>query len=98
MRGWLRRAAGRLEAVRTVFLQNAVTAGVDVQIPTSAGSGWGGSGRGGDGGRRVVVDEIRGDADLGWAVVGAGRGGGLRWSAFVAGLAGPGDRWRRNTS
>ena len=40
VRGWLRRAAGRLEAARTVFLQNAVTAGVDVQIPPSAGSGW----------------------------------------------------------
>ena len=41
VRGWLRRAAGRLEATRTVFLQYAVTAGVDVQIPSSAGSGWG---------------------------------------------------------
>ncbi len=40
VRGWLRRAAGRLEAVRTVFLQHAVTVGVDVQIPASAGSGW----------------------------------------------------------
>ncbi len=40
VRGWLRRAAGRLEAVRTVFLQYAVAAGVDVQIPPSAGSGW----------------------------------------------------------
>ena len=41
VRGWLRRAAGRLEVARTVFLQYAVTAGVDVQIPSSAGSGWG---------------------------------------------------------
>lgn len=40
VRGWLRRAAGRLEAARTVFLQNAVIAGVDVRIPTSAGSAW----------------------------------------------------------
>ncbi len=40
VRGWLRRAAGRLDAARTFFLQNAVTAGVDVQIPPSAGSGW----------------------------------------------------------
>lgn len=41
VRGWLRRAAGRLEAARTVFLQHAVTVGVDVQIPASAGSAWG---------------------------------------------------------
>ncbi len=40
VRGWLRRAAGRLEAARTVFLQHAVTAGVDVRIPASGGSGW----------------------------------------------------------
>jgi hypothetical protein len=40
VRGWLRRAAGRLEAVRTVFLQHAVTAGVDVRIPASQGSAW----------------------------------------------------------
>ena len=40
VRGWLRRAAGRLEAVRTVFLQHAVITGVDVRIPPSAGSGW----------------------------------------------------------
>jgi hypothetical protein len=41
VRGWLRRAAGRLGASRTVFLQYAVISGVDVQIPSSAGSGWG---------------------------------------------------------
>lgn len=58
----------------------------------------GGSGRGGDGGGQVVVDAIRADADIGWVVVGAGRGGGVRWSASVAGLAGRGDRWRCNTS
>ena len=40
VRGWLRRAAGRLEAARTVFLQHAVAAWVDVAIPRSAGSGW----------------------------------------------------------
>ncbi len=40
VRGWLRRAAGRLEAARTVFVQHAVTVGVDVRIPASRGSGW----------------------------------------------------------
>jgi hypothetical protein len=38
VRGWLRRAADRLEAVRTWFL--AVTAGVDVGIPDGCGCPW----------------------------------------------------------
>jgi hypothetical protein len=40
VRGWLRRAAGRLEAVRNWFLGIAVTVGVDVVIPDEAGCPW----------------------------------------------------------
>src|SRR6478609_5180829 len=40
VRGWLRRAADRLEAVRNWFLGVAVTAGVDVVIPDGAGCPW----------------------------------------------------------
>lgn len=40
VRGWLRRAADRLEAVRNWFLGIAVTAGVDVAIPDGAGCPW----------------------------------------------------------
>jgi hypothetical protein len=40
VRGWLRRAAGRLEALRVWFLTVAVTAGVDVAIPDGSGCGW----------------------------------------------------------
>jgi hypothetical protein len=40
VRGWLRRAAGRLEAVRNWFLGIAVTAGVDVAIPDGTGCPW----------------------------------------------------------
>jgi hypothetical protein len=40
VRGWLRRAAERLEAVRSWFLGMAVTAGVDVRIPDGTGCGW----------------------------------------------------------
>jgi hypothetical protein len=40
VRGWLRRAADRLEAVRNWFLGIAVVAGVDVAIPDGAGCPW----------------------------------------------------------
>ena len=40
VRGWLRRAVDRLEAVRTWFLGIAVTAGVDVVIPDGSGCPW----------------------------------------------------------
>jgi hypothetical protein len=40
VRGWLRRAAQRLEAIRSWFLGVAVTAGVDVRIPDGSGCPW----------------------------------------------------------
>jgi hypothetical protein len=40
VRGWLHRAAGRLEAIRSWFVRVAVTAGVDVTIPDGCGCGW----------------------------------------------------------
>jgi hypothetical protein len=40
VRGWLRRAAGRLEAIRIWFVQVALAAGVDVAIPDGSGCGW----------------------------------------------------------
>jgi hypothetical protein len=40
VRGWLRRARSRLEAIRVWFLGLAVTAGVDVVIPDATGCGW----------------------------------------------------------
>ncbi|MDZ4268628.1 MULTISPECIES: helix-turn-helix domain-containing protein [Mycolicibacterium] len=40
VRGWLRRAAGRAEPLRTWFLQVAVGTGIDVEIPDGAGCGW----------------------------------------------------------
>lgn len=41
VRGWLRVIAGRAEAVRHWFVAIALTAGVDVSIPKSTGSGCG---------------------------------------------------------
>lgn len=41
VRGWLRRAGGRLEAMRAWFLTVAVRTGVDVAIPEGVGCGWG---------------------------------------------------------
>ena len=40
MRGWLRRMAGRLEAVRVHLLQVARRAGVDMAVPKALGSPW----------------------------------------------------------
>ncbi len=40
VRGWLRRAGPRLEALRIWFLRVAVTAGVDVAVPDSMGCAW----------------------------------------------------------
>ena len=40
VRGWLRRAAARLEAVRICFLRVVVSAGVDVRIPDGSGCAW----------------------------------------------------------
>jgi hypothetical protein len=40
VRGWLRRAADRLEALRNRFVGIAVTAGVDVVIPDGSGCPW----------------------------------------------------------
>ena len=40
VRGWLRRAADRLEAIRGWFVTVAVRAGVDVAIPDGAGCAW----------------------------------------------------------
>ncbi|MBX7435515.1 helix-turn-helix domain-containing protein, partial [Mycobacterium sp. Y57] len=41
VRGWLRRAAGRLESMRSWFLTVAVRIGIDVAIPDGSGCGWG---------------------------------------------------------
>ena len=41
VRGWLRRAGGRLEAIRAWFIQMAVLIGIDVTIPEGQGCGWG---------------------------------------------------------
>jgi hypothetical protein len=40
VRGWLRRAAKRLEVTRSWFLGVAVSAGVDVMIPDGSGCPW----------------------------------------------------------
>jgi hypothetical protein len=40
VRGWLRRAAQRLESIRSWFLGVAVSAGVDVRIPDGFGCPW----------------------------------------------------------
>jgi hypothetical protein len=40
VRGWLRRVAQRLAAIRSWFLGVAVTVGVDVTIPDTSGCGW----------------------------------------------------------
>jgi hypothetical protein len=40
VRGWLRRAAQRLEQMRVWFLGVAVSAGVDVRIPDTCGCAW----------------------------------------------------------
>ncbi|EUA27895.1 hypothetical protein I553_9245 [Mycobacterium xenopi 4042] len=40
VRGWLRRAADRLEVIWNWFLRVAVAAGVDVQIPDGSGCPW----------------------------------------------------------
>ncbi|MGB9227990.1 helix-turn-helix domain-containing protein [Mycobacterium sp.] len=40
VRGWLRRAGSRLEALRVCFLGVAVAAGVDVAIPDATGCAW----------------------------------------------------------
>ncbi len=40
VRGWLRRAAERLEAIRSRFIGVAVAAGVDVTIPDGTGCPW----------------------------------------------------------
>ena len=40
VRGWLRRAGSRLEAIRVWFLGVAVAAGVDVVIPDETGCAW----------------------------------------------------------
>jgi hypothetical protein len=40
VRGWLRRAAKRLEPVRVWFVQLAVAIGVDVVIPDGSGCPW----------------------------------------------------------
>lgn len=41
VRGWLRRAGGRLEAIRAWFIEMAVLTGIDVAIPDGRGCGWG---------------------------------------------------------
>lgn len=40
VRGWLRRVGGRLESIRSWFLQVAVRTGIDVPIPEGADCGW----------------------------------------------------------
>jgi hypothetical protein len=40
VRGWLRVAGGRLEAVRVYLLRIAVRAGVDVRVPQALGCPW----------------------------------------------------------
>ena len=40
VRGWLRVAAGRLDAVRVALLQAAVRAGVDMRVPETLGCPW----------------------------------------------------------
>ena len=72
VRGWLRRAAQRLEAMRALFLTVAVTAGVDVRIRDTFGLCV--AGRAGRGGDRDRGDQVpvrcgrvgrRGDAGAG---------------------------------
>lgn len=41
VRGWLRRASGRLEAIRARFIQMAVLIGIDVTIPDEQSYPWG---------------------------------------------------------
>ena len=41
VRGWLRRAGGRLEAIRAWFIQMAVLIGIDVTIPDEQSYPWG---------------------------------------------------------
>ena len=41
VRGWLRRAGGRLDAIRAWFIQMAVLIGIDVTIPDEQSCGWG---------------------------------------------------------
>ena len=89
VRGWLRRAADRLEAIRAWFVAVAVTAGVDVAIPD--GSGCAVAGRAGRGRARHGGDQgpfrcgrvgRRGDGGRGWlsrpVVVGCWRRAGHR--------------------
>jgi len=97
VRGWLRRAAGRLEGPDRV---SAARGDGRCRCADSRFGrvGVGGSGRGGGGGGRVVVGQVLKWAGFGCAVVGVGRLGRLWWSAFVAGLAGRDDRRRCNTS
>jgi len=40
VRGWLRRAGGRLEVIRAWFLRVAVRTGIDVEIPDGFGCRW----------------------------------------------------------
>jgi hypothetical protein len=40
VRGWLRRAGGRLEAIRAWFIAVAVRTGIDVEIPDGFGCPW----------------------------------------------------------
>jgi hypothetical protein len=40
VRGWLRRAAARLEVMRVEFVRLAVATGVDVVVPKASGSAW----------------------------------------------------------
>jgi hypothetical protein len=41
VRGWLRRAGGRLESIRSWFIRVAVRTGIDVVIPDGSGCPWG---------------------------------------------------------
>lgn len=40
VRGWLRRMSGRVEQVRACFARVAVEVGVDLEVPSGAGSPW----------------------------------------------------------
>ncbi|MBI2706600.1 MAG: helix-turn-helix domain-containing protein [Actinobacteria bacterium] len=65
VRGWLRRAAQRLEVIRSWFLGVAVTAGVDVRIPDGSGCPW----------RDVLAAVATASAAIGFRFGAAGLGG-----------------------
>jgi hypothetical protein len=87
VRGWLRRMAGRLGAVRVHFVQATVVAGVDVRLPGAAGSGWADVVAAVEAARVAIVGRFGGSVSGASAAV-AGSGGRLLspgWPGFSVG-------------